>query len=114
MRYSAYATAQTQALSSGTDMQTISDSEISNRGLAALEKMLDNGPVHVIKDDRLAYVVLTEADYSRLKTRPTSSAGSRAGVWDILLGAPAPGLQRRSRESIDANISAEHDSWDGR
>jgi hypothetical protein len=30
--------------------------------------MLDNGPVHVIKDDRLAYVVLTAADNFRLKT----------------------------------------------
>jgi len=93
-------------------MQTISDSEISSRGLAALEKMLDNGPVHVIKDDRLAYVVLSEAEYSRLRTRPTSGAGNRPGVWDVLLGPPATGLQRRSRESIDADISAERDPWE--
>ena len=79
--------------------------------MAALEKMLDNRPVHVIKDDRLAYVVLTEAEYSRLRTRPPPSAGNRPGVWDVLLGTPAPGLQRRSRESIDADISAERDSW---
>lgn len=95
-------------------MQTISDSEISSRGLAALEKMLDNGPVHVIKDDRPAYVVLTEAEYSRLKTLPTSGAGNRLGAWDILLGTPAPGIQRRSRENIDADIAAERDSWDDR
>jgi len=95
-------------------MQTISDSEISSRGLAALEKMLDNGPVHVIKDDRLAYVVLTEAEYSRLKTRRPSSAGNRPGVWDVLLGTPATGLPRRSRESIDADISAERDAWQDR
>jgi len=114
MRYPACDPAQTQASSGGTDMQTISDSEISSRGLAALEKMLDNGPVHVIKDDRLAYVVLTEAEYSRLKTRPASSAGRRAGVWDILLGTPAPDVQRRSRESIDADIAVERDSWGGR
>jgi len=114
MRYPVCDPAQTQASSSETDMQTISDSEISSPGLAALEKMLDNGPVHVIKGDRLAYVVLTEAEYSRLRTRPTSSAGNRPGVWDVLLGTPAPGLQRRSRENIDADISAERDSWGGR
>jgi hypothetical protein len=112
MRYPACDPAQIQASSSETDMQTISDSEISSRGLAALEKMLDNGPVHVIKDDRLAYVVLSEAEYSRLKTRPTPSAGNRPGVWDVLLGPPATGLQRRSRESIDADISAERDPWE--
>lgn len=95
-------------------MQTISGSEVSSRGLAALEKMLDNGPVHVIKDDRLAYVVLTEAEYSRLKTRPASSTGIRPGVWDILLGAPTPDVQRRSRESIDADIAANRDSWNDR
>ena len=82
MHYPVCDPAQIQASSSETDMQTISDSEISSRGLAALEKMLDNGPVHVIKDDRLAYVVLSEAEYSRLKTRPTSSAGNRPGVCD--------------------------------
>jgi hypothetical protein len=114
MRYPACDPAQTQASSSGTDMQTISDSEISSRGLAALEKMLDNGPVHVIKDDRLAYVVLTEAEYSRLKTRRASSAGNRPRVWDVLLGAPAPCIPRRSRESIDADISAEGDAWEDR
>src|SRR3954470_8289049 len=114
MRYPVCDLAQTQASSSEIDMQTISDSEISSRGLAALEKMLDNGPVHVIKDDRLAYVVLTEAEYSRLKTRRTSSAGNRPRVWDVLLGAPAPGIPRRSRESIDADISAERDAWEDR
>ena len=62
-------------------MQTISDSEISSRGLAALEKMLDNGPVQAINDERLAYFVLTQAEYSRLKTRRTPGAGNRADVW---------------------------------
>ena len=114
MRYPVCDLAETQASSSEIDMQTISDNEITSRGLAALEKMLDNGPVHVIKDDRLAYVVLSEAEYSRLRPRPTSGAGNRPGVWDVLLGTPAPGLQRRSRESIDADISAERDSWDDR
>jgi hypothetical protein len=89
MRYPACDPAQTQASSSETDMQTISDSEISSRGLAALEKMLDNGPVHVIKD-------------------------ARVGVWDILLGNHAFGIQRRRRGSIDADISVERDSWDDR
>ncbi|EWY36727.1 hypothetical protein N825_25740 [Skermanella stibiiresistens SB22] len=95
-------------------MQTISDSEIARRGLAALEKKLDKGPVHVIKDDQLAYVVLTEAEYSRLKTQPTPGAGNRPGVWDILLGTSGPCLQGRSRESMDADISAERDAWDDR
>jgi hypothetical protein len=114
MRYPASYLAETQASDSEIDMQTIADNEIVSRGLAALEKMLDNGPVHVIKDDRLAYVVLTEAEYSRLKTRRASSAGNRPRVWDVLLGTPAPGLPRRSRESIDADISAERDAWEDR
>jgi hypothetical protein len=112
MRYSDSDLAETQASGSEIDKQTISDNEITNRGLAALEKMLDNGPVHVIKDDRLAYVVLTEAEYSRLKARRASSAGNRPRVWDVLLETPAPDLPRRSRESIDADISAERDAWE--
>jgi len=47
-------------------MQTIPAQEIKRRGLSALDKSLKDGPVHVIKNNKPQYVVLTEAQYHEL------------------------------------------------
>lgn len=89
-------------------MQTVRASEIKRRGLAAVEDLLDHGPVHVIKNNRLACVVLSEAEYARLRTR----GGGQADVWALLLAEPGEEDWRRSREALDAALAAERESWE--
>ena len=47
-------------------MNTIPAHEIKRRGLAAVDELLDEGDVHVIRNNRPQYVVLTEERYQDL------------------------------------------------
>lgn len=47
-------------------MNIIPAQEIKRRGMAALDEALANGPVHIIKNNRPQYVVLTEERYAEL------------------------------------------------
>jgi len=42
-------------------MVSISAQEIKRRGISAVDEALRNGPVHIIKNNRPRYVMLTEA-----------------------------------------------------
>jgi len=45
---------------------TVTTSEIKRRGMAAIEDGLSRGPLHILKRNRPAAVVLSEAEYQRL------------------------------------------------
>ena len=47
-------------------MNTIPAQEIKRRGIAAVDGMIARGDVHVIRNNRPEYVVLTEARYQEL------------------------------------------------
>lgn len=47
-------------------MNSIPAQEIKRRGMAAVDEALAQGPVHVIKNNRPQYVVLTEDSYREL------------------------------------------------
>ena len=47
-------------------MNTIPAQELKRRGLAALDDLIVNGDVHLIRNNRPEYVVLTEARYQEL------------------------------------------------
>ena len=47
-------------------MRTIPAREIKRRGISAVDELLCEGPVHVIKNDEPRYVVMTECDYAEL------------------------------------------------
>jgi len=47
-------------------MNTISSSEIKRRGIGAVDELMENGPVHVIRNNTPAYVVLTEESYKMI------------------------------------------------
>lgn len=50
-------------------MKTIAAQEIKRRGISAVEELLDEGAVHVIKNNYPQYVVITEERYQEfLKT----------------------------------------------
>ncbi len=44
-------------------MSTMPVQEIKRRGISAADKALTHGPVHLLKNNRAAYVVMTEEDY---------------------------------------------------
>ena len=47
-------------------MTTITAQEIKRRGIGAVEAAGGGGPVHVVRNNRLEYVVLREEDYQEL------------------------------------------------
>ena len=47
-------------------MNVIPAQEIKRRGIAAVDEALTRGPVHVIRNNRPQYVVLTEERYQEL------------------------------------------------
>lgn len=88
-------------------MNTLTVAELKRRGMAAIEDGLRRGPVHIVKRNRPAAVVLSEDDYQRLapgKAAPPS--GLTAVQW--LLSQPAAG--KRSKARIDAELKAER-NW---
>lgn len=95
-------------------MNTIPASEVKRRGVAALEDAVKKGPVHVIKNNRPALVVLSEEDYARLTGARTGEPESPRydSVWDFLLHAPS--AQTRTKEEIDAWLRRERASWSRR
>ena len=86
---------------------TLSIAEIKRRGMAAIEDGLTRGPVQIVKRNKVAAVVLSEADYQRLsgvKTRlPT---GMTALQW--LLGQPP--AAKRTKAQIDHRLKSER-AW---
>lgn len=47
-------------------MQTIPAREIKRRGISAVDEALQQGPVHVIRNDDPVYVILREEQYQEL------------------------------------------------
>jgi PHD/YefM family antitoxin component YafN of YafNO toxin-antitoxin module len=49
--------------------KTIPATEIKRRGLSVIDKALKNGPVHVLKNNESAYVIMAEDQYLELAKR---------------------------------------------
>lgn len=87
-------------------MNTLTVSELKRRGMAAIEDGLRSGPVHIVKRNKPAAVVLTEAEYQRLAHgRVATPCGVTAVQW--LLNQRTAG--KRSKAQIDAALKAERD-----
>jgi len=86
---------------------TLTIAEIKRRGMAAIEEGLRRGPLHIIKRNKPAAVVLSEAEYQRLTAgRPPAGPGMTALQW--LLAQPPAGT--RDKADIDAAL-AEDRAW---
>jgi PHD/YefM family antitoxin component YafN of YafNO toxin-antitoxin module len=57
--------------------RTIPAAEIRRRGLSAVDKVLKLGPVHVLKDNEPAYVIMAEEQYRQLSEQYRKSYVSR-------------------------------------
>ena len=58
-------------------MNIVPAQEIKRRGIAAVDEALAKGPVHIIKNNRPQYVVLTEESYRELLEAQEEAALAR-------------------------------------
>jgi PHD/YefM family antitoxin component YafN of YafNO toxin-antitoxin module len=58
-------------------MNVVPAQEIKRRGMAAVDEALAQGPVHIIKNNRPQYVVLTEERYRELIESQNEAALAR-------------------------------------
>jgi len=81
--------------------------EIKRRGMAAIEESLRRGPVHIVKRNKPAAVVLSESEYRILTAgRSATPVGMTTVQW--LLAYPSQ--SRRDKTEIDAALAAER-AW---
>jgi len=86
---------------------TLTVAELKRRGMAAIEEGLQRGPVHIVKRNKPAAVVLSEEEYERLAHgKVARPQGMTAVQW--LLAQPVTGM--RSKEEIDAELKVER-AW---
>jgi hypothetical protein len=89
-------------------MNALTAQELKRRGVAAVEELLPNGPVHVIKRNRPAFVVLSEDEYARLSVAYGEPVAEGWTVSD-LFSRPAWGT--KTKEELDARLREERDAW---
>ncbi|QEA13301.1 type II toxin-antitoxin system Phd/YefM family antitoxin [Comamonas flocculans] len=93
----------------GCFMNTLTIAEIKRRGMAAIGEKLQHGPVHVLKRNRPAAVMLSEEEYRRLTSAQSPLVpGMTAAQW-LLAQTQAP-TGHRERAEIDAAL-AEERAW---
>jgi PHD/YefM family antitoxin component YafN of YafNO toxin-antitoxin module len=69
-------------------MNTVPAGEIKRRGMAAVDELIAKGDVHVIRDNRPQYVVLSEERYQELLEARDEAAEARlrASLEDLAAG----------------------------
>jgi prevent-host-death family protein len=89
-------------------MNSLTAAELKRRGMAAIEEGLRHGPVHLVKRNKPAAVVLSAKDYARLSLgNGIRRPGMTAVQW--LLNQPTRGAKRK--EQLDKSLRAERDDW---
>ncbi|MBN1269745.1 MAG: prevent-host-death protein [Kiritimatiellae bacterium] len=82
-------------------MNIISAGEIKRRGISAVDKLAQDGPVHVVKESRARYVVMSESDYRQM-INDLADARLAASEADVKAGRVRRGtaaqLMREIRE----------------
>ncbi len=69
-------------------MNTIPAQEIKRRGIAAVDELITKGDVHVIRNNRPAYVVLSEERYQELvaEAEEAYQARVKTSLQDVAAG----------------------------
>jgi PHD/YefM family antitoxin component YafN of YafNO toxin-antitoxin module len=69
-------------------MNTVAAQDIKKRGIKAVEEIIKDGPVHVIRNNKPQYVVLSEEQYSELVESQQAAyvARVRASLEDVKKG----------------------------
>ncbi|MDQ3547951.1 MAG: prevent-host-death protein [Chloroflexota bacterium] len=69
-------------------MRTIPAREVKRRGIGVVDEMIGEGPVHVIRNDRPMYVIMTEAQYEEWveARRVAEITGIQESLEDVAAG----------------------------
>lgn len=69
-------------------MNTLAAQEIKRRGISAVDDIIKDGAVHIIKNNQLQYVVLTEERYQELTEAESEAYATRvaASLRDVKAG----------------------------
>lgn len=80
-------------------MNIVPAQEIKRRGIAAVDEALAQGPVHIVKNNRAQYVVLTEERYQELleMQEEATLARIKASLEDVKAGRTT---QHRSVDAL--------------
>jgi len=89
-------------------MNTLTTTDLQRRGIAAIEEALAFGPVHIMKHNEPAVVILRESEYQHLIKTQSPKQNPDTAHW-IVNCKPAG---TRSKEEIDQQIANERSSWD--
>jgi prevent-host-death family protein len=89
-------------------MNSLTAAELKRRGMAAIEEGLRKGPVHLVKHNKPAAVVLSAADYARLSAPGVARPlGMTALQW--LTQRAVSG--KKSKAQIDQELKMDRDDW---
>ena len=89
-------------------MNSLTAAELKRRGMAAVDEALRHGPVHLIKRNKPAAVVISAKEYARLSVGSgAKQPGMTAVQW--LLKQPVTGTKRKGQ--LDKWLRAERDGW---
>ena len=89
-------------------VNVLTSAELKRRGIAAIEQALQHGPVHLLKRNQPAAVVVSEQHYRQLQLQAGQAVRPGTSALEWLLMQPIP-PQPRSKASIDAELAAERD-----
>ncbi len=90
-------------------MNTIPANELKRHGILAVEHLLANGPVHIIKRNQPVCVILAEAEYEKLTRAAQSKQTPPAQTVMEWFAMPVSGTS--TKDEIDQRLNAERDSW---
>lgn len=91
-------------------MNAIPANDLKRHGISAVEQLLANGPVHIIKRNQPVCVVLAEDEYERL----TKAAQANISVHShtVMEWFALPSSGSATKEQIDQRLNNERDSWE--
>jgi prevent-host-death family protein len=90
---------------------TLTAAELKRRGMAAIEEGLQKGPLHIVKRNKPAAVVLSEAEYQRLSEgRIAAPEGVTAVQWLLAHRGTGGKASGRNKSQIDAALREER-NW---
>jgi len=90
-------------------MNTVTATELKRRGLAVIEERLRVGPVHLVKRNRAAAVVLSMAEYSELlQSKPAPGPPRLSAIQWLIRQRP---IGSKSKRQLARELRAERKSW---
>lgn len=102
-----YGTIEVVILNTATAMEnTLTAGELKRRGATAIEEGLKRGPVHILKRNRLAGVVLSEDEYQRLVADQRASVPGQTAMQWLL---DHPGVGHLTKTQMDQRLRKERD-----